>query len=131
VGDAHPTTDIDEFLIGEGNTVFVELNIIPVSPKWIIDASGRSKIYSDECIKSSASVWIHAKVDGVGLQEIGPFHVHIGNETIESNKMKVYILPKLDQSRDLIVMGKRDPNGKDLYQIKIEYKIIQKRASSE
>ena len=116
-------TVIDQFIIREGDTVFAELEIRPHSKNWIIDSSGRSKVYSDGCIESSASIWIHAKVEGFGLKEIGPFHVKIGNETIKSTPLKVYVLPKLNEAQDFVVLGKRDPNGKDLFQIKIEYKI--------
>ena len=54
---------IDKFIIREGDTVFTELEIKPLSKNWIIDSSGRSKIYSDDCTESSASIWIHAKID--------------------------------------------------------------------
>ena len=113
-------TVMDKFIISEGDTAFTELEIKPLSQNWIIDSSGRSKIYSDDCIESSASIWIHAKVEGSGIIEIGPFHVKIGNETIKSTPLKVYVLPKLNDAQDFVVIGKRDPNGKDLFQIKIE-----------
>jgi len=74
------------------------------SSDWIFDASGRSIIYSAEFIESSAYVWIHTKVEGIGLKEIGPFHVQIGNEIVKSSTMKIYILPKLKGARNLIVI---------------------------
>lgn len=116
-------TIIDDFIVSEGEVVFIELEIEPKPSDWIVDSSGQSEIYSDDCIKSSATVWIHAKVEGVGLKEIGPFYAEIGNETIKSQPMKVYVLPKLDDKNNFSVIAKKDPNGKNLFQIKIDYKI--------
>lgn len=123
------TTYLDEFIIGEGAIVFIELRIKPNNSNWISDASGRSIIFSSDCVENSLTAWIHSKVSGTGLKEIGPFHVQVGSEIVKSSSMKVYVVPKFDGAKDFYVIGKKDPNGRDLFQIKIEYKTVQKKGS--
>ncbi len=118
---------VDQFIIYEDEPVLVEVTIKPSNDSWIVDRSARSKISKNECSgEDKFSTFISVEVTGTGEKEIGPYLFTLGDETFETQPIKIIKIPRKAELPDFEIITKNDPNNTGLFHIKIEY-----RASKE
>lgn len=115
----------NEFLIRSGDLLSVEVKIDSEETDWIKDVSNASEICVAECQEYGLDLdfTIYANVKGQGNITVGPYEVRIGKETIKTKRIKLFVLPSLNEKEGIFIESVADPNRTGKYQIKIDYNL--------